>query len=165
MAGSTAPAATHTSKKWTRCWAARTFWPRGRSPAHAGRRGERDARCDTLTVASKTCCVWPSRAGKPRDARCNPLKTSLFSRPERSTCAAADTAQGQIRIRRGEFTSDTVQDKIDELSRRGRGEPENEDVSNVLPISAGIRPQNGRLDLPKFQFAWRAHGSHWGPMG
>jgi hypothetical protein len=62
--------------------------------------------------------------------------------------------RGSFKIRRGQFTSDTVQDKVDELSRRGRGEPENEKVANVLADFGGdFALRNGRLDLPQFQFA------------
>ena len=61
--------------------------------------------------------------------------------------------KGAFKIRRGRFTSDTVQDKVDELSRRGRGEPGNEDVNNVVADFGGsFALRNGRLDLPKFQF-------------
>jgi hypothetical protein len=62
--------------------------------------------------------------------------------------------RGAFNIRRGQFTSDTVQDKVDELSRRGRGEPENQNVNNVLADFGGdFALENGKLDLPKFQFA------------
>ena len=62
--------------------------------------------------------------------------------------------KGSFKIRRGQFTSDTVQDKVDELSRRGRGEPENEKVNDVLADFGGnFALQHGRLDLPSFQFS------------
>ena len=48
--------------------------------------------------------------------------------------------KGTFKIRRGQFTSDTVQDKVDELSRRGRGEPGNERVNNVVADFGGSLP-------------------------
>jgi hypothetical protein len=95
------------------------------------------------------------------------LKTLLVLPPGEIDVPQRIQLKGGFKIRRGQFTSDTVQDKIDELSRRGRGEPENEDVSNVLADFGGnFALQNGRLDLPKFQFAVEgarvALGGHYG---
>ena len=82
------------------------------------------------------------------------LKTALVIPPGDVDVVQKIQLRGSFKIRRGQFSSDTVQDKVDELSRRGRGEPENEDVNNVLADFGGnFALQNGRLDLPKFQFA------------
>jgi len=82
------------------------------------------------------------------------LNTSLVIPPGDVDVVQKLQLRGSFKIRRGQFTSDTVQDKIDELSRRGRGEPENENVNNVLADFGGnFALQHGRLDLPKFQFA------------
>jgi hypothetical protein len=82
------------------------------------------------------------------------LKTVLVIPPGDVDVVQKIQLRGSFKIRHGQFSSDTVQDKIDELSRRGRGEPENEDVNNVLADFGGnFALQNGRLDLPKFQFA------------
>jgi hypothetical protein len=82
------------------------------------------------------------------------VKTSLVIPPGENDVAQRIQLRGSFGIRRGQFTSDTVQDKVDELSRRGRGEPENERVNNVLADFGGnFSLKNGRLDLPKFQFA------------
>jgi hypothetical protein len=82
------------------------------------------------------------------------LNTDLVIPPGDVDVVRKIQLRGSFKIRRGQFSSDTVQDKIDELSRRGRGEPENENVNNVLADFGGnFALQNGRLDLPKFQFA------------
>jgi hypothetical protein len=82
------------------------------------------------------------------------LKTALVIPPGDVDVVQKLQLRGSFKIRRGQFTSDTVQDKVDELSRRGRGEPENESVSNVLAdFGSNFALTNGRLDLPKFQFA------------
>jgi hypothetical protein len=66
--------------------------------------------------------------------------------------------KGSFTIRGGQFTSDTVQEKVDSLSRRGRGEPTNENVQNVLSAFGGaFSLGNGLLQLPRFQF--RVRGS------
>jgi hypothetical protein len=82
------------------------------------------------------------------------LKTSLVVPPGDIDVVQKLRLKGSFKIRRGQFTSDTVQDKVDELSRRGRGEPQNENVNDVLSDFGGnFALQSGRLDLPKFQFA------------
>jgi hypothetical protein len=82
------------------------------------------------------------------------LKTSLVIPPGDIDVVQKLRLKGSFKIRRGQFTSDTVQDKVDELSRRGRGEPQNENVNDVLSDFGGnFALQSGRLDLPKFQFA------------
>lgn len=61
---------------------------------------------------------------------------------------------GRFAITRGHFTSDTVQDKVDELSRRGRGQPKNDNVSNVLSTFGGtFSLQHGVLSLPNLRFS------------
>ncbi len=60
---------------------------------------------------------------------------------------------GKFNIQRGQFTSDTVQDKIDNLSRRGLGEPENEELQNVMSAFGGAMTlREGLLRLPRLQF-------------
>ena len=64
--------------------------------------------------------------------------------------------EGTFTLRQGRFTSDTVQDKIDEMSRRGRGEPRNQNVQNVLSTFGGtFRLRDGVLRLPQLQFRVR----------
>jgi hypothetical protein len=60
---------------------------------------------------------------------------------------------GTFRIDDGQFTSDAVQDRIDTLSRRGRGEPRNQDVQGVLSSLGGrMELRSGVLQLPRFRF-------------
>jgi len=64
--------------------------------------------------------------------------------------------RGRFAIRGGRFANDTAQNKIDELSRRGRGEPENQDVSNVISAFGGAFTLNdGVLHLPGLRFSVR----------
>ena len=66
--------------------------------------------------------------------------------------------RGRFAIRGGRFASDTAQNKIDELSRRGRGEPGNTEVSNVISAFGGdFVLQDGVLRLPGLRFA--VHGA------
>jgi len=66
--------------------------------------------------------------------------------------------RGRFAIRGGRFASDTAQNKIDELSRRGRGEPDNAAVSNVISAFGGdFVLQDGVLRLPGLRFA--VHGA------
>ena len=63
---------------------------------------------------------------------------------------------GRFTITRGQFAADSVQDKIDELSRRGRGQPKNQEIDNVLSTFSGrFALGQGVLSLPQFQFAVR----------
>jgi hypothetical protein len=81
------------------------------------------------------------------------LTTTLVIPPGDIDVVQKIQLKGSFTITRGKFTSDTVQDKIDELSRRGRGEPENDQVNNVTADFGGdFALRSARLDLPKFQF-------------
>jgi hypothetical protein len=82
------------------------------------------------------------------------VATSLVIPPGEIDVAQRIQLKGSFKIRRGQFSSETVQDRVDELSRRGRGEPENEAVQNVVADFGGdFSLKNGRLDLGRFQFA------------
>ena len=62
--------------------------------------------------------------------------------------------RGRFAIRGGHFSSDTAQNKIDELSRRGRGEPGNAEVSNVISAFGGaFTLEDGVLRLPGLRFS------------
>jgi hypothetical protein len=64
--------------------------------------------------------------------------------------------RGQFAIRGGHFASDMAQNKIDELSRRGRGEPGNTEVTNVISAFGGaFTLQDGVLRLPGLRFSVR----------
>lgn len=63
---------------------------------------------------------------------------------------------GTFTLGQGQFTSDTVQDKIDEMSRRGRGQPQNQNLHNVMSTFGGdFRLRDGVLRLPQLQFRVR----------
>ncbi len=94
------------------------------------------------------------KAQKPAMRGAIRLKTGLVIPPGDIDVVQKLQLKGSFNIRRGQFTSDTVQGKIDELSRRGRGEPGNEQVSDVMADFGGdFALRNGRLDLPKFEFS------------
>ena len=60
---------------------------------------------------------------------------------------------GNFTITRGRFASDLVQDKVDELSRRGQGKPKDAEIDNVLSTFSGTYAMgNGVLRLPRFEF-------------
>jgi len=62
--------------------------------------------------------------------------------------------RGRFAIRGGRFASDTAQNKIDELSRRGRGDPGNSAVANVVSAFGGaFTLQDGTLRLPGLHFS------------
>lgn len=64
--------------------------------------------------------------------------------------------RGRFAIRGGHFASDTTQSKIDELSRRGRGEPGNTEVSDVISaFGGGFTLHDGVLRLPGLRFSVR----------
>jgi hypothetical protein len=64
--------------------------------------------------------------------------------------------KGRFAIRNGHFANDTAQNKIDELSRRGRGEPGNTEVSDVISAFGGaFTLQDGVLRLPGLRFSVR----------
>ena len=123
---STGRAATPISRKWTRRWADRISWRRDRWPAYAARRDERSRSTSPPMVDSRTFCGWPSRLRSRAMRGGIALTTSLVIPPGEIDVVQRLQLKGSFKIRRGQFTSDTVQDKVDELSRRGRGEPENE---------------------------------------
>jgi hypothetical protein len=66
--------------------------------------------------------------------------------------------KGRFAIREGHFANDTAQNKIDELSRRGRGEPGNTEVSDVISAFGGaFTLHDGVLRLPGLRFT--VHGA------
>ena len=122
----------------------------------AGRRGEK-GRTTSLDVSAdgrfEDILRLAVKAQKPPMRGGITLATSFILPPGETDVPHRMKLKGSFKIRRGRFSSDTVQDKIDELSRRGRGEPENENVTNVLADFGGnFALSNGQLDLPKFQF-------------
>jgi hypothetical protein len=61
---------------------------------------------------------------------------------------------GRFAIRQGQFASDNTQNKIDELSRRGRGQPGNQEVSRVMAaFGSTFTLERGVLRLPRLRFS------------
>ena len=60
---------------------------------------------------------------------------------------------GTFSIRKGRFTSDLVQDKVDELSRKGQGQPTNLGIDNVMSgFSGRYTLRDGQLNIARLQF-------------
>jgi hypothetical protein len=63
---------------------------------------------------------------------------------------------GGFTIRQGRFMSSTLQDKVDELSRRGQGKPTNTSIDEVRSAFGGkFSLRDGELRLPRLAFAVR----------
>ena len=60
---------------------------------------------------------------------------------------------GTFSIRKGRFTSDLVQDRVDELSRKGQGQPTNLSIDNVVSgFSGRYTLRDGQLNIARLQF-------------
>lgn len=82
------------------------------------------------------------------------LETTLELPPGDVPVPAKLRLDGTFAIRDGGFTSDGVQQKVDELSRRGQGEPENDAIRNVMSDFDGrFTLRDGVLRLPQLQFS------------
>jgi len=82
------------------------------------------------------------------------LDTSLLLPPSEQEVPLRLQLEGRFDITDGRFTSDTVQNRVDELSRRGRGQPRNMAVDNVLSSFGGVFSMNdGVVRLPRIQFS------------
>jgi hypothetical protein len=61
---------------------------------------------------------------------------------------------GTFRVAKARFTTASVQDRIDELSRRGQGRPKDEDIDNVASNFRGaFRMRDAKLHLTPVTFA------------
>ena len=61
---------------------------------------------------------------------------------------------GTVTIKRARFASDTVQDKVDDLSRRARGRPEDVSIDEVASdITATFTMEKGRITLQDIAYA------------
>ena len=92
------------------------------------------------------------RAADARPARHrHRVRAAAGARGRAATAARCGAAS---RFAAGRFASDTAQNKIDELSRRGRGEPGNAEVSNVISAFGGaFTLRDGVLRLPGLRFS------------
>ena len=84
------------------------------------------------------------------------LQTHLELPPGNARVPMRLKLRGDFRVASAKFTSNTVQSKIDELSRRGRGAPEDRSVANVASELQGAFVLNGGvLSLSRVSFAVR----------
>jgi hypothetical protein len=81
------------------------------------------------------------------------LKTSFVLPPGDIDVVKKLKLNGHFTLAGTRFTSDTVEAKISELSRRGRGRPDDTASSRVASKFDGVfRLAGGRLDIPKVTF-------------
>jgi hypothetical protein len=60
---------------------------------------------------------------------------------------------GTYDIARGDFLRDSVQDKVDELSRRGQGRPNDENIANVFSgMSGAFRLEDAVMTFSRLTF-------------
>ena len=61
---------------------------------------------------------------------------------------------GTFEVQRALFTSEAIQDRIDELSRRGRGRPTDQSIDNVASnLRGSFRLKDGRMTLRSLSFS------------
>ena len=61
---------------------------------------------------------------------------------------------GTFEVQRALFTSEAIQERIDELSRRGRGRPTDQSIDNVASnLRGSFRLRNGRMTLRSLTFS------------
>lgn len=65
------------------------------------------------------------------------LKTTIDIPPLTSSVRERLLLDGQFEVSQGRFRQSTIQDQIDTLSRRGRGQPANADIKGVVSAMAG----------------------------
>lgn len=81
------------------------------------------------------------------------FRTRMELPPGDASVLDALRLEGTFSIRKGRFTSDLVQDKVDELSRKGQGQPKNLAIDNVLSGFAGrYTLRDGQLNISRLQF-------------
>jgi hypothetical protein len=82
------------------------------------------------------------------------LKTRIDIPPLTTSVREKLRLDGQFEISRGRFLRSTIQDQIDTLSRRGRGQPGNEDIKGVVSAMAGsFRLADERITFRSLSFA------------
>jgi hypothetical protein len=82
------------------------------------------------------------------------LKTKIDIPPLTGRVREKLLLDGQFELSQGRFLRSTIQDQIDSLSRRGRGQPQNAGISNVVSIMAGrFRLENEAITFQSLSFA------------
>src|SRR5204863_5901393 len=82
------------------------------------------------------------------------LRTSFVLPPGHVDVVKKLKLDGHFALAGTRFTSDTVQDKISELSRRGQGKPDNKDAAGRVQskFEGRFSLADGTLKLPEVQF-------------
>jgi hypothetical protein len=84
------------------------------------------------------------------------LDTKLEIPPGEAPVVDKLRLDGRFTIRQGRFVTSTVQDKVDELSRRGQGKPTNTSIDEVRSEFGGrFTLRDGELRLPRLSFSVR----------
>jgi hypothetical protein len=64
--------------------------------------------------------------------------------------------EGTFEVARAHFTTQAIQDRIDELSRRGSGRPQDESIDNVASnLRGAFRLSDGRMSVRRLTFSVR----------
>jgi hypothetical protein len=82
------------------------------------------------------------------------LKTTIVIPPLTGKVREKLVLDGQFEITQGKFLRSTIQNQIDSLSRRGRGQPENEEIDSVVSAMAGkFKLEDETLTFRSLSFA------------
>jgi hypothetical protein len=82
------------------------------------------------------------------------LKTKIDIPPLSSKVREKILLDGQFEISRGKFLRSTIQDQIDSLSRRGQGQPKNQEIDEVVSAMAGrFKLENETITFQSLSFA------------
>ncbi len=82
------------------------------------------------------------------------LKTTIDIPPLTGKVREKLLLDGQFEISQGKFLRSTIQNQIDSLSRRGQGQPENEEIDEVVSVMAGkFKLENEVITFRSLSFA------------
>ena len=82
------------------------------------------------------------------------LKTTIVIPPLTGKVREKLVLDGQFEITQGKFLRSTIQNQIDSLSRRGRGQPENQEIDSVVSAMAGkFKLEDETLTFRSLSFA------------
>lgn len=82
------------------------------------------------------------------------LKTTIDIPPLTGKVRDKLLLDGQFEISQGRFLRSTIQDQIDTLSRRGQGQPQNQEIDEVVSVMAGtFKLEGGVITFRSLSFA------------
>ena len=82
------------------------------------------------------------------------LKTTIAIPPLTGKVREKLLLDGRFEITQGKFLRSTIQNQIDSLSRRGQGQPQNEDIDAVVSVMAGtFKLENETITFRSLSFA------------